>query len=131
MPAHKVANPVTLTVINGLNYGQRNYREKWGKRQVALKKHKAKMSGLEFNLTEADLIIPEVCPVLGIKLEIALAEANKDTSPSIDRLDPTRGYTKDNVAIISMKANRIKNDATLEELEKVYLWLKEKQNERP
>ncbi len=40
-------------------------------------------------------------------------------SPSFDRIIPTRGYTKGNVIIISNRANRIKSDATVEELERV------------
>ena len=49
-------------------------------------------------------------------------------SPSLDRLDNNKGYTKENISVISYKANRIKNDASFEEIEKLYLWLKEKRN---
>lgn len=41
-----------------------------------------------------------------------------------NRISPENGYVKDNVVVISYKANRIKNNATLNELEKVFLWLK-------
>jgi len=44
-----------------------------------------------------------------------------DNSLSIDRIDPTKGYTKDNTWVICQKANRIKNDATFEEFEQIYL----------
>jgi hypothetical protein len=33
-----------------------------------------------------------------------------------DRKDNARGYVKDNVRVISWRANRLKSDATLEEL---------------
>lgn len=40
---------------------------------------------------------------------------NED-SPSIDKVIPELGYVRGNVWVISNKANRIKNNATLEEL---------------
>ena len=38
-------------------------------------------------------------------------------SPSIDRIDSNKGYIKGNVRIISLRANMMKNDANLQELE--------------
>lgn len=40
-------------------------------------------------------------------------------SPQLDRIDNTKGYTKDNVVVVSKRANTIKNDATVQELCKV------------
>lgn len=40
-----------------------------------------------------------------------------DNSPTLDRKDSTRGYVPDNVWVISHRANRMKNNATLEEME--------------
>lgn len=37
-------------------------------------------------------------------------------SPSIDRIDPTRGYVKGNIWIVCHRANAIKSNATHEEL---------------
>lgn len=79
--------------------------------------------GLSFDLTPEDIHIPEVCPVLGIAIVLE-GEGQRDDSPSVDRLDPKKGYTKDNIQIVSMKANRIKNDATIEELEKVLSYMR-------
>ncbi len=90
---------------------------------LARAKARCKTRGLEFNITLEDIKIPEFCPILGIKLERGVGEI-KDSSPSLDRIDNSRGYVKGNVQIISMKANRIKTDATLEELEKVASYLK-------
>jgi hypothetical protein len=41
------------------------------------------------------------------------------------RIDYSKGYTYDNCQVISNKANRIKNDATLEDLELLVNYLKE------
>jgi hypothetical protein len=109
---------------SGLTYTQRAYRSNWARSQVSQKRYASKKRGWSFDLTEDDLQIPDKCPVLGIPLQINYNISNKDNSPSIDKIDPSKGYTKDNVAVISMKANRIKNDASLEELEKVCSWLR-------
>jgi hypothetical protein len=42
-----------------------------------------------------------------------------DFSPSIDRIIPSLGYVRGNVVIVSMRANRIKTDATDAELRRV------------
>ena len=71
---------------------------------------------MPFNLTLEDIRVPKYCPLLGTLLEFGGAPA---TSPSIDRLDPAKGYTKDNIWVISRRANAIKNDATPEELHRL------------
>ena len=64
------------------------------------------------------------CPVFGFNLEWN-GNGFRETSPSIDRIDSSRGYTKDNIQIISWKANRIKGYATVEDLETVLAYLKQ------
>jgi hypothetical protein len=78
-----------------------------------------------FDLERSDIIIPHKCPILDIELFISSNNIG-DHSPTVDRLDPSKGYIKGNITVISARANRIKNDATLEELEKIYCWVKEK-----
>lgn len=56
-----------------------------------------------------------VCPELGIPLEWDLPKASDD-SPSIDRINNLLGYVPGNVRVISRRANRLKNDATDDEL---------------
>lgn len=82
-------------------------------------KSRAKAKNLEFDLTVDNIFLPEYCPVLGIKLEWN-ENKTKANSYSIDRVDNTKGYTHDNTIIVSLRANRLKNDATLEELKSVY-----------
>jgi len=56
-----------------------------------------------------------VCPLLGTPLSYTNAKQAAD-SPSIDRIRPELGYTKENCIVVSLRANRIKNDATLSEI---------------
>lgn len=76
--------------------------------------------GIEFNLTVDDFEIPEICPVLGIELK---PFSNSDNSPSIDRINPDKGYTKDNIQVMSTKANRMKTNASPEELKAFAEWV--------
>lgn len=85
-------------------------------------KRRAKEKGLEFSLTYDDIKIPERCPILNIPLFSADGYA-KDNSPSIDRIDSTKGYVPGNVMIISFRANTLKNDASIEELKLVLEFL--------
>ena len=77
-------------------------------------KARAKKKGLLFAITEADVFIPHLCPLLLIPLA-ATGGARAPGSPSLDRKDSTKGYIPGNVWVISYRANRIKNDATLTE----------------
>jgi len=93
-------------------------------------KARAKKAGIPFDIERKDVIIPDVCPVLGIKL----FRESKDTwfhAPSIDRINNDGGYTKDNIMVMSRRANILKKDATVDELimiGKFYQNLKEKKS---
>jgi len=80
-------------------------------------KRRAAKNGVIFNLTVHDIPdIPKNCPVLGILLQPNDKAGPLDSSPSIDRIIPLLGYVVGNVRIISNRANRIRSDATAEEL---------------
>jgi hypothetical protein len=68
--------------------------------------------GLEFSIKVEDISIPEICPLLNKKLILG----DREYTPSLDRIDSKKGYTPDNIWVISHRANQIKNDATFEEL---------------
>lgn len=63
-----------------------------------------------------------VCPVFNIEIFID-CEKNKPNAAELDRINPTKGYVQGNVAFLSSRANRIKNDATLDELQRITRWL--------
>ena len=84
-----------------------------------LLRHK-KVSKVERLKILTSLHLPDVCPVLGLVLEYNSGKgARSDCSPSIDRIDSSKGYVLDNIHILSWRANRIKNDSTPEELQKI------------
>lgn len=90
-------------------------------------KRRATKDGRDFDITIEDLLpLPTVCPVLGIELNYAGTKVRGfvDNSPSIDRIDSLKGYIKGNVQIISWRANRVKSDASVEELEAVIKYMK-------
>lgn len=88
--------------------------------------HRSAISkGLPFSLTAEDLVIPERCPVLGIKILLLSGRGRLDCAPSLDRVDPSKGYTRTNTRIISERANRIKNNGTAEEHEKIARYIRE------
>jgi hypothetical protein len=86
-------------------------------------KQRARRGGLPFDIDATDIVVPEVCPLLGIRL-VALGGKRTDATPSLDRIDPIKGYVKGNVWVISWRANRLKNDATFQELEAIVLGLR-------
>lgn len=75
-------------------------------------RRRAKEKGLEFSITEKDIIIPQTCPLLGQPMV-----KNTKYAPSIDRIDSSRGYVPDNVWVISRRANGLKSNASVEELQ--------------
>lgn len=90
---------------------------------LASAKQRAIKQGLPFNLEAQDIIIPENCPVLGIPLEQGTRK-NHWSAPSLDRIRPELGYVKGNVIVVSWRANFLRSNGTLEELEKVVAYSK-------
>lgn len=78
-------------------------------------KSRARSSGLPFDIEIEDIVIPDKCPALGIEWR----SGGNDTVPSLDKIAPEKGYVKGNIVVVSMKANRLKNDATPEELRRL------------
>jgi len=87
-------------------------------------KARARKSNIEFSITTDDIIVPINCPVLGIPLTFDNKRLNEN-SPTLDRINNSFGYVKGNVCVISGRANRIKNDGTAEEHEKISNYIKQ------
>lgn len=100
------------------------YRINTQSRLLSAAKRRAKEKGLQFNIEIEDIEVPKFCPVLGIELCVGNGSA-QDNSPSLDRIIPGKGYVKGNVIVVSHKANTIKNNATVEELEMVLKFYKD------
>ena len=83
-------------------------------KMLARAKSRAKKNNLAFNIELDDIVIPERCPLLGIKIE-SMEVRNSPNNPSRDKISPEKGYIKGNVWGISNRANTLKNDATLTE----------------
>lgn len=92
------------------------------KRLVRAARDRALERGLEFSIEPADLGEPPThCSILGLKLQYERpgVKGPRDASPSIDRIDNALGYIKGNVRVISHRANRLRSDATLAELQAI------------
>ena len=83
---------------------------------VRAAKARAKKKGIPFDITIEDFILPEKCPLLEIPLTVGYG-SSQENSYSLDKIIPDLGYVKGNVWVISNKANMIKNNASLEELQ--------------
>lgn len=78
---------------------------------------RAKTNQLEFTLKPDDIKIPERCPYLDIELKCFSGRPGGEPySPALDRIDSSKGYTPDNVQVISHLANMMKSSATKEQL---------------
>ncbi len=100
-------------------------KQRWAKRNpkkrmMAQVKSRCKQRNIFFDLVPEDIEIPTHCPVLGIPLD----KRDQNHHPSLDRFDNSKGYTKDNVNVISFRANVLKKDGTMEEISLLYHWMK-------
>lgn len=109
---------------------QERYRGSFEKKIVKLlilAKDRAKKRGIEFSITVEDFTPITHCPLLGIAIDFdKRGKGWGPNSPSIDRIDPLIGYVPGNVWVVSGLANRLKSDATLEQLEFLVLNLRKK-----
>lgn len=87
------------------------------RRILSRTKSRAKLAGIPFDLTLSDIVVPALCPILGIPLRERTGRGRElADSPSVDRKVPSLGYVRGNVGIISHAANLLKSNATLEHL---------------
>jgi hypothetical protein len=84
---------------------------------------RARKSKLDFTITEVDIknLLDKIsfCPLRELKFDRGKNRKASPNSVSIDRIDSLKGYTKDNIQIISYKANLIKNAIDLQTFDKI------------
>lgn len=83
-------------------------------------KCRARRKGKLFTIPRSSIIIPSHCIVLGIPLD----SRNRDYNPTIDEIIPGLGYVPGNVEIISGRANRIKSDASLRDIQAIECYMR-------
>ena len=85
---------------------------------------RSRQNGAEFTIIKEDIIIPKICPILG--LELVKGNGYLPNAMSLDRVDYEKGYIPGNVRVISRKANIMKADLTIDLLEKIINYIKNK-----
>lgn len=88
-------------------------------------KARAALRGIPFTLTSEYVlsITPDSCPVFGTPFSFIGNKVVSANSASLDRIDPDKGYVQGNVAVISAKANAIKNAYDAADIRRVADWL--------
>ena len=86
---------------------------------------RARNLGVPFDLTSEYLesIWTGECPVLKQPIKWS-TDRRDELAAELDRFDPAKGYTQGNVYWLSRKANRIKNNTSVEILENLLEWMK-------
>lgn len=118
-----------------LNANEKQSTDKIGhaRKIISGRKRYSKSEGIEFTISIEELLkdLPEICPVLGIKLSWGIRKGqsgNKDSSPSLDKFNSELGYIPGNVFWISQLANRIKSNFTTTQINAVALWMAKIEN---
>ena len=88
-------------------------------------RYQARHKNIKFLISVDDIVVPDICPIFGLKLNLDRTGPNSDASPSLDRVDSSKGYIPGNVQVISWRANNLKGNATLAELIRLGEWAAE------
>lgn len=117
-PESYKASQIKNYVKNRQNWKTKNTEQS----MFASAKRRARVLSREFTITLDDIVIPEFCPIFTqLKLEKSSKRVSSN-SPSLDRKNPSEGYTPNNIWVISHKANTMKSNATLDELKEFGQW---------
>ena len=103
-------------------------RKPWWRLNI-LAKGRAKKNNLPYNINEEDIKniwpLDNKCPILGTEFKSGIK--NKNVLPTLDKIIPSKGYVKGNIAVISFRANQIKSDVTdINVFKKLYEFYKKK-----
>ena len=92
-------------------------------------KRRAKRDNVPFSITGEYLlsIATNECPVFHTPFEWGISGLGqghaKPNGPTLDRIEPHLGYVEGNVAFISYRANRLKDDGTMQEHYDIADWI--------
>ena len=114
MREYRIKNKDAILARDHQNRIENPLRRLW--RQVSSRKENLNISREEF----MRLLVPDVCPALGIPISY---ELGRDNFPSVDRINPNKPYEVGNVAIISYRANMLKSVGSAREHELIAKWL--------
>lgn len=108
-----------------LDWKARDPKNAWACSAAGGARARAKKYGVPCIVTKAYIaaITPNSCPIFGQEF-VWFGQKLGPFSPSLDRIDPSKGYVPGNVAVISQRANAIKSDANASEIEAVAKWLR-------
>jgi hypothetical protein len=90
---------------------------------LRMARKRARKQGLPCSIRLSDIVVPEFCPVLGIPLFVQGQHVGPH-SPTLDKLIPELGYVSGNICVISNKANLIKSNASIADLQAVLVYMK-------
>jgi hypothetical protein len=88
-------------------------------------RHKCKKHDIPFDLDLWDIVVPTYCPILGHELidRVGQSKGGNRNTISVDRKDPSKGYVKGNIGIISRRANLLKSNLTIGEVRKLLSYM--------
>jgi hypothetical protein len=117
------------TASVGATRSRRNAKDPkkyWARSTFQNARKRAAAKNIPFELTQEDIyqLAGTHCPVFGTAFDFIGNGRIVPQSPSLDRIVPSLGYVTGNVAVISNKANTIKQNATADEIQQVADWLR-------
>lgn len=86
-------------------------------------RERARVKCQDFSITVSDVSIPSNCPCCG-KIMVLTARRGNPDSPSLDRLESTKGYIQGNIAVICTHCNTVKNNGTAAHHEQIAAWMR-------
>lgn len=105
-------------------YRRREPKRAWATAALHNSRRRASERNIPWALTREAIesLLTDSCPALGIGLKYEPGPL-ADNSPTLDRRDPSRGYLPDNIVVLSSLANRIKTNATAEQVRAVLVYM--------
>ncbi len=100
-----------------------DHRRRKAREMLAGARARAKENGLRCTIRLRDIIVPDCCPITGRKFNFRAGPKVSPDSPSLDRVDPRKGYVRGNIWVISFRGNRIKGSLTPDEIVRLAVYV--------